>query len=149
MYIYIFKFIYFNWRIIAIVWWLLPNINMNRPWAYVSPLLPDPLPTPSLHVVTEHDFGFPASYIKLLLPFLHMTIYMIQCYWETCILIEWSELDYEWAARIKELTLELQVMLSMDSPYISLFVWWMLWKSPGLEIQSSSFHFSMKQGCMI
>ena len=26
-----FKFIYFNWRTIAILWWFLPYINMNRP----------------------------------------------------------------------------------------------------------------------
>ena len=29
--IFFFKFSYFNWRTIAILWWFLPHINMNRP----------------------------------------------------------------------------------------------------------------------
>ena len=34
-------FIYFNWRIITVQWWLLPCINMNWPQVYMCPLHPE------------------------------------------------------------------------------------------------------------
>ena len=50
-------FIYFNWRIITKLWWLLPYISMNWSWVYMYPLHSEPpptsLPTLSLQVVTE------------------------------------------------------------------------------------------------
>ena len=37
-----FKMYVFNWRIIAILQWFLPYINMNQPWVYAWPLPPEP-----------------------------------------------------------------------------------------------------------
>ena len=31
------KLIYFNWRLITILWWFLPYIDMNQPWVYMCP----------------------------------------------------------------------------------------------------------------
>ena len=28
-------FIYFNWRLITMLWWFLPYIGMNQPWVYM------------------------------------------------------------------------------------------------------------------
>ena len=38
-----FKMYVFNWRIIAILQWFLPYINMDWPWVYAWPLPPEPL----------------------------------------------------------------------------------------------------------
>ena len=38
------QLIYFNWRIITILWWLLPYINVSQPQVYMCPL---PLEPPS------------------------------------------------------------------------------------------------------
>ena len=80
------SFFFFNWRIITILWWFLPYIDMNQPWvAHVFPhpeplshLLPYPVP-----------LGFPRVLaLSVLLhasnlhwsSTLHMVIYMFQCY---------------------------------------------------------------------
>ena len=62
----IFLFFFFNWRLITILLWFLPYIDMNQPWMYMSPhpaapsavLSPPPtsLPIPSLWVVPVHRF---------------------------------------------------------------------------------------------
>ena len=41
--------IYFNWRLITVLWWFLPYIHMNQPWVYMcSPSwLSLPPPSPS------------------------------------------------------------------------------------------------------
>ena len=54
-----FLFIYFNWRIITILWWFLLYINTNQPQVYMCspPILnppPTSLPTLPLWVVPEH-----------------------------------------------------------------------------------------------
>ena len=60
------KFVYFNWRIITILWWFLRYISMNRPHC---PLHPEPPPWPlhnlSLWLSQSTGFGCSASYIKL------------------------------------------------------------------------------------
>ena len=76
----------FNWKIIMILWWFLPYINMNQPQVYICPL---PLETSS------HSPPYPTpvgchrasalSYLCYLanshwLSILHMILYMIQCY---------------------------------------------------------------------
>ena len=30
-----FKINYFNWRLITILWWVLPYIDMNQPWVFM------------------------------------------------------------------------------------------------------------------
>ena len=47
-----FSFIFISWRLITILWWFLPYIDMNQPWIYMyspswSPLPPPSLPDPS------------------------------------------------------------------------------------------------------
>ena len=37
---------YFNWRLITILWWFLPYIDMNQPQIYVCPPSRTPLPPP-------------------------------------------------------------------------------------------------------
>ena len=37
----------FNWRLITILWWLLPCIDMNQPQVYMCPPSWTPLPLPS------------------------------------------------------------------------------------------------------
>ena len=32
-----FLIIYFNWRLITILWWFWPYIDMNQPWVYTCP----------------------------------------------------------------------------------------------------------------
>ena len=67
---FILKFIYFNWRIITILWWFLPYINMNWPWVYMWPLTLTALPSPSPpypSVLSQSTLGWPGSCIKLAL----------------------------------------------------------------------------------
>jgi len=62
-------FIYINWRLITVFWWVLPYIDMNQPWVYMCPPSWTPLPPPSL----SHPSGLsqcpgfecPVSCIKL------------------------------------------------------------------------------------
>ena len=50
--------ILFNWRLITILWWVLPYIDMNQPWVYMYPPCPkSPLPPPS----TSHPSGLSQS----------------------------------------------------------------------------------------
>ena len=71
-----------NWRIITISWWVLPYMNMNRPYVYVSPLTlnvpPTSLPTLSLWVVPENRLWVPC--------FLHQTHtgQLFYRWWYTC-----------------------------------------------------------------
>ena len=66
-----FKFYFtFNWRMISILWWFLPHINMNQPEVYICPLPLKPpchLP-PHTTLLGCHStgFGFPVSYSKLM-----------------------------------------------------------------------------------
>ena len=58
--------IYFNWRIITILWWFLPYISMNLPQVYMCPLHPEPFSHVPLHPVPptlsqSTSFGCPAS----------------------------------------------------------------------------------------
>ena len=41
----VFLFVYFNWRLIALQYCFLPLIDMNQPWVYMCPPIPEP-PTP-------------------------------------------------------------------------------------------------------
>jgi len=81
-----FYIIYFNWRLITILWWFLPHTDMNQPRVYMCPPIlnspPYSLPTPS------HPLGCPrAPALSALLhasnlhwsSILHMVIYMFQC----------------------------------------------------------------------
>ena len=40
-------FLYFNWRLITILWWFLPYIDMNQPQVRMCPPSRTPLPPPS------------------------------------------------------------------------------------------------------
>ena len=54
------KFYLFNWRIITILWWLLPHINVNRPQVSPHPEPPShlpPHPTPLGCLSTWCDFA--------------------------------------------------------------------------------------------
>ena len=71
LFIYILKFIYFNWRLITLQYCrvFLPYIDMNQPWVYMCPPSWSPLPHPS----PSHPSGLsqctnlecPVSCIKL------------------------------------------------------------------------------------
>ena len=76
--------IYFNWRLITILWWFLPYIDMNQPWVYMCPhpehpsqLPPHPIPLgcPSAPALSAlfHSSNLNWSSIS------HITIYMFQC----------------------------------------------------------------------
>ena len=58
------KLIYFNWRIIMILWWYLPYMGINQPWVHMCPSIPNPssisLPIPSLWVVPEPRLWIPS-----------------------------------------------------------------------------------------
>ena len=67
------KLVYFNWKIITVLWWVLPYISMTRPQVHVSsPILSPPSPPfppyPS-GLSQSTRFECPAS-----------CIYMFQCY---------------------------------------------------------------------
>ena len=77
--------ILFNWRLITILWWLLPCIDMNQPQVYMCPhpeppshLPPHPIPQgcPSTLALSTlfHASNLDWSSIS------HMVIYMFQCY---------------------------------------------------------------------
>ena len=51
--IFFFSFIYFSWRLITILLWFLPYIDMNQPWIYTCSPSRSPLPLPS----PSHPFG--------------------------------------------------------------------------------------------
>ena len=80
------KLIYFNWRIITILWWFLLYINMNQSQVCMCPPIPEPrshlppLPIPlgcpralalaaMLHASNCHSSSIS-----------HMVMYMFQCY---------------------------------------------------------------------
>ena len=82
---YFFKFnLIFNWKIIAILWWLLPYININQPQVYICPFplkppsLFPPHPTPlGLHrPLTLGSLNHTANSHRLSV--LHMIMYMFQ-----------------------------------------------------------------------
>ena len=72
---------YFNWRIITILWWFLPYINMNwprctcvpPPWPPLPPPSPSYSRAPTLSALL-HASNLPWSSV------LHMVIYVFQCY---------------------------------------------------------------------
>ena len=49
-----FLFFYFNWRLITILQWFLPYIDMNQPWVYMC--------SPSLRVIPVHQPWAPLSH---------------------------------------------------------------------------------------
>ena len=80
------KLIYFNWRLITILWWFLPYTDMNQPQVYMCLPQPEPashlpahlipLGSPSAPTLSAlfHDPNLDYSSI------LHRVIYMFQCY---------------------------------------------------------------------
>ena len=64
-----FFFKLFNWRLITILWWFLPHVDMNQRWVYMySPVPNSPLtslPIPSLWLSQCTGFECPISCIKL------------------------------------------------------------------------------------
>ena len=64
-----FKSIYFNWRLITILWWFLPYIDRNQPREYMHPSSRNPLPPPSpfhpFGLSQCTSFGCPVSHIEL------------------------------------------------------------------------------------
>ena len=80
--IYLLKFTYFNWRMITILWWFLPYINMNLPRVYISPPswthLPPLYPPYPSGLSQSTDFGCPTSCIKLALViyFTYVNVYV-------------------------------------------------------------------------
>ena len=83
--VYFFTINLFNWRLIKILKWFLPNIDMNQPWVYMS----SPSWTPSHllpHLIPQ---GHPSAPALSTLPHAsnldwqsvsHMIIYIFQCY---------------------------------------------------------------------
>ena len=76
----------FNWRLITILWWVLPCIHMNQPWVYMcSPILtlrPTSLPIPFLRFITRATALSTLSHASNLVwrSISHMIIYTFQCY---------------------------------------------------------------------
>ena len=68
-YVTIFFLINFSWRLITILWWVLPYIDMNQPQVYKCPPSWTPLPSPSpLHPSGSSQctgFECPVSCIEL------------------------------------------------------------------------------------
>ena len=79
-------FIYFNWRIITLLWRFLPFIDMSQPQVYMCPPIPSPartsLPTLSLQIVPEHWLWVPCFMHRTWhwSSILHLVIYTFQCY---------------------------------------------------------------------
>ena len=44
---FLFLCIYFNWRLITVLWWFLPYIHVNQPWVYMCSASGTSLPPPS------------------------------------------------------------------------------------------------------
>ena len=85
-----FKLIYFNWRLITILWWFLPYIDMNKPWVYMCPPTPPrtPLSLPSHPIPLGHPSALALSALCTFechasnldwSSISHMVIYMFQC----------------------------------------------------------------------
>ena len=80
------KFIYFNWRIITLLWWFLPYINMNPPQEFMCPLHPEPpshLPPHPILPGCHRAWALGALLCTSnshCLSVLHMIVYMSQCY---------------------------------------------------------------------
>ena len=51
-----FPFIFIRWRLITILWWFLPYIDMNQSWIYMCSPSQSPLPPPSHPVVLHTAF---------------------------------------------------------------------------------------------
>ena len=75
----------FNWRLITMLWWFLPYIDMNQPWVYMCPhpeppshLPPHPIPLgrPSAPVPStlSHTLNLDWRSVS------HMVTYMFQCF---------------------------------------------------------------------
>ena len=102
-------FIYFNCRIITILWMFLPyihGINESAIGIYVSlpswtSLTPPSPPLPSRSSQST-GFGFPASYIKLPLAILHVVMYVFQCFITDAHLMHagWSE-NVNWCSHYR------------------------------------------------
>ena len=66
----------------TILWWVLPHIDMNQPWVYMCPPVPNPpptsLPIPSLWVVPVHQLWVPffMHWIGLVIYFTYGNIYV-------------------------------------------------------------------------
>ena len=81
----ILKLINFNWRLIKILWWFLPYIDMNQTQVYMcssilKPLLPPSHPIP---LVCPSGLALSALFHASNLDWSstsHMVIYMFQCY---------------------------------------------------------------------
>ena len=71
-----------NWRVITILCWFLPYINMDWPYVYMfPPSWASLLPTTPYHpsqIVTEPQFEFPESYSKfpLAIYFIYVSVYV-------------------------------------------------------------------------
>ena len=78
--------VYCNWRTSIVLWWVLPYINMNQPWAYICPLPPEPPSHFPPHPIPPGCHRAPAlgslRHISKShwLSLLHMVMYMFQCY---------------------------------------------------------------------
>ena len=59
----------YNWRLITILWWILPYLDMNQSWVYMCPpswtLLPPPFPSQPSELSQCTSFKCPVSCIKL------------------------------------------------------------------------------------
>ena len=76
-------FIYFNWRLITILWWFLPYVDMNHPWVYMCPephfyLPPHPIPLGCPRAPTLSALFYASNLDWSSIS--HMVIYMFQCY---------------------------------------------------------------------
>ena len=68
-YQFFFLLTYFNWRLVIILWWFLPYIDMNQLQVYMCPPFQPPLPPPSPSYISGSSqctgFECPVSCIKL------------------------------------------------------------------------------------
>ena len=72
------KFIYFNRRIITLLWWLLPYINMNQPQGHMCPPILNPPPHPIPLDCPEHRLWVLHALNLHQSSILHMLMYLFQ-----------------------------------------------------------------------